>query len=87
MADLTETKESYDPGQGKVMNGRFLGGYMFCDRSEYLIFARSLTIEGSFSQSMCQRNLVIWKHSFICSQWERKVMQIIYEGGIKGKFI
>lgn len=40
------------------MNGRFLGGYMFCDRSEYLIFARSLTIEGSFSQSMCQRNLV-----------------------------
>lgn len=40
----------------------------------YLIFARSLTIEGSFSQSMCQRNLVIWKHSFICSQWEKKVM-------------
>lgn len=56
------------------MNGRFLGGYVFCDRSEYLIFARSLTIEGSFSQSMCQRNLVIWKHSFICSQWEKKVM-------------
>lgn len=54
------------------MNGRFLGGYMFCDRSEYLIFARSLTIEGSFSQSMCQRNLVIWKHSFICSQWGKK---------------
>lgn len=46
--------------------------HVLCDRSEYLIFARSLTIEGSFSQSMCQRNLVIWKHSFICSQWEKK---------------
>lgn len=56
------------------MNGRFLGGYMFCDCSEYLIFARSLTIEGSFSQSMCQRNQVLWKHSFICSQLEKKVM-------------
>lgn len=30
------------------MNGRFLGGYMFCDRSEYLIFARSLTIDVRF---------------------------------------
>lgn len=56
------------------MNGRFLGGYMFCDCSEYLIFARSLSIEDSCSQCMCQRNLVKWKHSFICSQWEKKVM-------------
>lgn len=48
--------------------------HVFYDCSEYLIFARSLTIEGSFSQSMCQRNLVIWKHSFICSQLEKKVM-------------
>lgn len=62
------------PRIGKVMNGRFLGGYMFCDCSEYLIFARSLSIEDSCSQCMCQRNLVKWKHSFICSQWGKKVM-------------
>lgn len=69
------------------MNGRFLGGYMFCYRSEYLIFARSLTIEGSFSQSMCQRNLVIWKHSFICSQWEKKLCRLFMKEDLKVSFL
>lgn len=65
------------------MNGRFLGGYMFCDRSEYLIFARSLTIEGSFSQSMCQRNLVIGNILSFVHSGKKKLCRLFMKEDLK----